>query len=359
MTKSEIVTRISCLLNREAVDDLSAFCNAPHAKLVQQIQSFLTLHKEFLGQPQLTITQGPQDKGVDLLLNVPQGKIGFQIKCQSDVVSEDFTTKVKSQIIDSFSLGLFKYYLLICSPMEVQINGKIKKFDWAVNSLITSVASWKNSYVAAYDPRHCAGMFAISEQIADEKLEAQFQRWHYAEDDLERIVNLLKRLDGDAVDRASVGVRSITDLSKVETPIEAKTLERFLKGTPVKLAVEEVESTRKDLNSVLSRLAELPKRSRELLVVLVKRAHANRSSSYSHKISIQEVVNATGEKWADVLKELKVLDDHNFIMGEDDTIYLRAWADCWDVYDEVKRFCDEYKISLEDIVVGLRFDLLD
>jgi len=188
MDKTELVTRVSCLLNRGTVTEADTICfqERKHDDLVLDFQHFLELHPDFLGRPQFEHTHSPNDRGTDLLLISPAGKIGFQIKNQSDVANDNFSTTVKAQLSDSFSHGLLKWYLLICCPWEVpgkKPGDPATKFGLRIRHLLNDLSSHQSSYAACYSPSNCVRYFGVHEPIDGVELNSQFHRWNYSSDD--------------------------------------------------------------------------------------------------------------------------------------------------------------------------------
>jgi hypothetical protein len=68
----------------------------------------------------LNFTQGLNDHGVDLLLEI-QGRV--KVKSHFDVAEDRFATNVKCQFAESFAHCLDKWFLNICAPYKVKEGG--------------------------------------------------------------------------------------------------------------------------------------------------------------------------------------------------------------------------------------------
>lgn len=91
-----------------------------HEELLETFLTYLNANRHYLGVCNMEISQALNDSGVDLLLWLDHGLIGFQIKSHFDVSEKNFSANVKRQFAESLSYRLSKYYILICAPLTTK-----------------------------------------------------------------------------------------------------------------------------------------------------------------------------------------------------------------------------------------------
>lgn len=191
-----------------------------------------------------------------------------------------------------------------------------------------------------------------------------------AEYPVERLKQMKADHEAKFTDIAGVIRGSIVDHTKMVTATYPSTLTRYC----------EVFGLRKDrispsISELIERfiqfadqLSKLPINTRELLVILIERAEEYDLSSSNQGMRVLpfEIESVTGLKRNQLKDHLDILKQHQFasiITCEDDGIEaeyiflshksgINEWLD-------VKEYCTQTDITLAEIIVNLRFHLLD
>jgi hypothetical protein len=195
---------VSALLNRGLSDAESTACFAEvrHDTLLTQFASYLDQHRHFFGICHIEQNQALNDKGVDLILQTEDAKIGFQIKSHFDVGEEHFATKVKRQLAESFMHSLSHYVIIICCPLR---HGKTNYAD-KISHLVSELSQMKTSYHRAYGPTNAVPYFVNSTVLSRDELLRQQIITDDALYDYEKGFEHLPEID-DAEMRAAVKKR--------------------------------------------------------------------------------------------------------------------------------------------------------
>ncbi|UWZ85253.1 hypothetical protein [Occallatibacter riparius] len=159
---------------------------------------------------------------------------------------------------------------------------------------------------------------------------------------------------------------TITDHSLESEAAEATTLIGIL-GTPDEHRPGEVKRMRK----YASRVRELPIETRRLLSIAVRRAYEKATREHdlgglgSATVNPFEVQKATGLTDDEIREQVRILSDHKLASVDDDegigrwTMYIYGEGHWSRLPEDIAGFCKAQGISLDEIFVNLRFDLLD
>jgi hypothetical protein len=102
-----VISVLDCLfcrgLGSEA--ETAIFRDTKHDDLLIMLTDFLNAHRHYLGYCRIEISQGLNDRGVDVILKTPQCKVGFQVKSHFDVTDNNFASSVKRQFSRRFHMA--------------------------------------------------------------------------------------------------------------------------------------------------------------------------------------------------------------------------------------------------------------
>ena len=156
--------------------------------------------------------------------------------------------------------------------------------------------------------------------------------------------------------------KSIVDEMTTLVPASPKSLARYI-------AVFEApndESVNRQLCDAISllagRLQKLPRRTREILVSIVRRCEDARGNGYG-SLPFSEVVHACNLPRREVRQQLEILDKYRIAQLDDDNGKIMLWCigedGAWDFWSDLRAFCDKTGTALSEFVVDLKFDLFD
>lgn len=191
MSKHETIIKVSTILNRGigTEEDTLFFHKRSHEELLSTFTKYLELNKNVLGNLKLDITQGLNDRGVDIIADTGECKIGFQLKSDYDVNQNDFAKDVKRQLAESYAHGLDKWYLLICAPYNASHSNAHK-----IRHLLNELSNLKIPYHCAFGPLHTVKMFKDIIPMEETDFYESFQRYSYGQTDIEKIVKAIEMM---------------------------------------------------------------------------------------------------------------------------------------------------------------------
>jgi len=159
---------------------------------------------------------------------------------------------------------------------------------------------------------------------------------------------------------------AIADQSLESETTDAVSLTGIL-GEPDEHRPEEVKRMKK----YASRVRELPIETRKLLSIAVRRAYEqagrerNLGGLGSSTVNPIEVQKATRLSNDEMREQIRILDQHGLASVEDDdgsgqwTMYIYGQKSWTRLPEDIAGFCKQQGISLDEIFVDLKFDLLD
>lgn len=140
------------------------------------------------------------------------------------------------------------------------------------------------------------------------------------------------------------------------------TLQRYDKVLGWNMSSEDIAATLPELYEFINRLKRLPVSTRELLAIIVTRGEEQRLPGYSLRAHYDDVVEATQLDDDTVFKHMKILEAHKLAnLYEHDRLMINVsgLASGWEIWADLRLFSERTGISLQDLVVNLRFDFLD
>jgi hypothetical protein len=127
----------------------------------------------------------------------------------------------------------------------------------------------------------------------------------------------------------------------------------------------------KRMKKYASRIRELPIETRRLLSIAVRRAYEQATreqdlgglgSSTVNPIEVQKATHLSNDE---MREQIRILDEHRLASVEDDdgngqwTMYIYGQKSWIRLPEDIAGFCKQRGISLDEIFVDLKFDLLD
>lgn len=264
MKTSSIIPILQCLIDRgtRSEHETRFFSNVSHDTLVNTLTNYLNAHRHFLGYCHIEQRQALNEKGVDLMIETNNCKVGFQVKSHFDITERDFSAKVKRQFAESFSHGLNHYFILVCSAFLKE--GK-NDYKARVAHLLNELSLFRNVNFDAYGPLTTIGIFKDPPQISREEL---LRRKVISDDCLneyEKGYVHLPKVDDDEILRLQEVVNSYGDLFESEEGGQAfHSLQQLIE----KRQAEQFKSTFLPTlpPDIVQRRTELIEASRSLLV---------------------------------------------------------------------------------------------
>jgi hypothetical protein len=150
-------------------------------------------------------------------------------------------------------------------------------------------------------------------------------------------------------------------------PTKPKSLARFDAVFGQEHDAEENESCSREIAKLVTRLQKLPRRTRELLVSIVRRCEKASFGNGYGWLPFIEVVHACNLTEREVYEQLKILDRYRVAQHDthpsDDSDMILLWCigedGTWDFWASLRAFCEKTGHTLEEFIIDLRFDLLD
>lgn len=165
------------------------------------------------------------------------------------------------------------------------------------------------------------------------------------------VVGQIRRSIGDETQTTSVGLAST--LAKMDQVLDW----HFTR--------EELRPHVQHVNALAQRLRDVPRRTRELLAVIIRRGGAVPGNYGQWEALHDDVVEATQLRNAEVVKHVQILQHHGFGHGEDDEfsrtprIRISGLKSGWPIWQDLLDFSKRARLPLTELIVELRFDLLD
>lgn len=159
---------------------------------------------------------------------------------------------------------------------------------------------------------------------------------------------------------------SVSDHTEVTGCTYPHTLKRFIEILSWNMGREEVKDTLEEIVEFADRVRALPIPTREFLSVVINRAKRVNGSHSEIGVSVGEIQLSCDLDNTALNKHIQVLDSHGFIMEGDPWdflggpgIVLRQTSNGWVIAEDLQIFCNSTDITLRDILVDLKFELLD
>ena len=156
---------------------------------------------------------------------------------------------------------------------------------------------------------------------------------------------------------------SIVDQTTIHELEKTYSLKRLHDVLNWGLTQEQLSECVPEFNEFASRLHKLPIQTRQLLEIMLNRNHGRETNGLI--IYIAEIETATGCGPEILSGQFEMLENYHFIPGVDTSEYgtpntvLRDLSSGWPVWEDLIRFSLKTETSLYEIIVNLKFTILD
>ncbi|MFD0715183.1 hypothetical protein [Paenibacillus sp. GCM10027626] len=360
MEKQQVITSLTILLNRGIDSRQTAkFNGQKHDDLVKELRDYLDANKKYLGgNIHLEITQALNDHGVDLLLTI-EGfcKIGFQVKSHHDVSEQEFQSKVKRQLAESFYHALDKYYILICSPLQDGTNNYAMK----ISHLINELSSLKTKYHCVFGPDHTAALFTNLNTLDETQFNLEYQRYAYERDNIEE----LKRMLSETLNKKDYETaEGYLARRKEYSYTEPQTAARMNTVLQWNLNSHELQETKASIIQYLLELSKLTQNSREILTGILERSRPSGKPFNEDRVAlVKEVESYLRMSSQALFDEYIVLEQAGFVYHDNqdnrDYYYVTSKGADWPLVPSLVEFLEKQGIPFETLFSKMDFSVLD
>ena len=163
----------------------------------------------------------------------------------------------------------------------------------------------------------------------------------------------------DAANKIWESIEDHTDRDEISSP---STLARFfgVDGVPG----DEREAVKRAFHALAAMLKPVPIPSREILLHSVRRGSQPEYHDRSMRVITEEVAQACGLPRADLWNGVQILVRHKLVQLNDDYpgMYIMSHVgdrDDWNIWWALRSYCEKNELDLRQILVLLRFNLLD
>jgi hypothetical protein len=167
--------------------------------------------------------------------------------------------------------------------------------------------------------------------------------------------NIVERLRETIIDE--------TELTEITAPCS---LQRMNDRCGWGLTTEQLLESSKEVAVLAERIKKLPIATRQVLVLVNQRSYrAGASMKADSMVPLHEVADACGLARERVFEHVETMDRYRIAYGEYDErdgldyICLRPLQSGWKFWSDLRSFCEDTDTSMREVVVELRFDLLD
>jgi hypothetical protein len=137
------------------------------------------------------------------------------------------------------------------------------------------------------------------------------------------------------------------------------TFEAMNRVNGLRLSPEEIAGIIPEYNEIFERIRSIPESTRGLLSVAISRGKEGHDSVTA---MIYDIAEATKTSERDVYKQVQILEQHklaSFDRDNETVFYLARLRSGGSPWGDLKLFCEGTGISLREMIINLRFDLLD
>ncbi|MBY7740128.1 hypothetical protein [Paenibacillus polymyxa] len=176
---------------------------------------------------------------------------------------------------------------------------------------------------------------------------------------VKKLKNIKKNHEEKYLSAVNNILNSVTDKTKSNKFTYANSCTKLVNAWGWNLSVEEQKALVDDLNETLNNsLNKLPQETRELLVVMIERCREQKV--YLHEISKVTGISLSKMKEdIDLLIRYKIIDEPESDDYSNYYITFKLIKKEWEFWDDLNDTCNNCNISLEELIIGLDFSLLD
>jgi hypothetical protein len=153
---------------------------------------------------------------------------------------------------------------------------------------------------------------------------------------------------------------SVVDRTKSSMTKRAKTGARINRLLKWEHEEPDLKVVLEEINQLAVRLARVPRSTREFLAIVAERGESSRSGLTDGTRALHDdVVEACETNDNTVVKHVGILEHHSLGYGDEYSGEIVLTGLEWDVWGDLKRYCQRANIDLAEVIVEGRFDLLD
>lgn len=360
MPKIDSIIDFSIILNRGygSKNDCDFFDTVTHPLLIDIFIEYVNIHKDFIGLTKIENRQSIADSGCDVFIEIRgEVKIGVQIKSKRDVKDEAFSNKVKAQYAESSALGLDKFYILICSPINTSSERKI-------NYIISHMATYKTNYHAVLNPNNCINIFQNNTKL-DKNEFLRLKQLYSREDSKENLESVLKSIQKSL---ESDGYKETDFHSAIKKALsrdpfqEIDSAEKFIEFLNLPDDIEETEIIN-SINDFIIKVGKLSEEFKRLFYLIISEASYSEHYIEALEMDLYELESLLSTNSGTLMGKLKVLTSPKYeLLSYDDDEPNKVYANIWipgdhNLIKELKYFCDENELSIEELLVKGDFSL--
>lgn len=362
MSKVDSIIDFSIILNRGYSPDIdcSFFSTLNHPQLLQLFIDYVNLNKDYIGLTNIENRQSIADSGCDVFVEIHGNvKIGVQIKSPSDVANTNFANKVKAQYAESSALGLDKYYILICSPMDIASEKK-------VNYIVSHLATYKTNYHAVLNPNNCLKIFNSPGQMPPAEFDSLKQLYSKEENpaNFESILHLLKAsLSSVSVAKSEFGVA--LDHAIKRPPFQQITMaDKFIDFLQLEKMIKPIDVIA-SINAFIDKIGKLSIELRRFFFFIVKESADAETFIDALEMNLYELESILSTDSQTLMGKISILASAKYRLiryDEDEPNVVQVFINLPGDYNfmkELRNYSEEYSIDLENILVAGDFSALD
>jgi DNA-binding transcriptional ArsR family regulator len=168
---------------------------------------------------------------------------------------------------------------------------------------------------------------------------------------------------GDIASKMRNSIADHTEESEIYFPERLDCINEILKWS---LNREELDECLAEFTDCAQVIKNIPIPTRELLVIILKRSDYVGGVTSNFGIAISEIKHACDMDITTLQEHLNILDKHGIIMEGDpydfngqSGVVFRTLPSGWPIYEDLKGFASKTQVTLTELLVDLRFNLLD
>lgn len=362
MSKVDSIIDFSIILNRgySTNTDCSFFSTLNHPQLLQSFIDYVNLNKDYIGLTKIENRQSIADSGCDIFVEINGNvKIGVQIKSPGDVADANFSNKVKAQYAESSALGLDKYYILICSPMDTASERK-------VNYIVSHFATYKTNYHAVLNPNNCLKIFNPGGQMPQAEFGNLKQLYSKEENpaNIESILHSIKAsLSSVPVAKSEFGVA--LDHAIKRPPFQhITTADKFINFLQLEKKIKPMEVIA-SINAFIDKIGKLSNESRRFFYFIVKESADAETFLDALEMNLYELESILSTDSQTLMGKISILASNKYRLirhDEDEPNVVQVFINLPGDYNfmkELRLFCEENSFDLENVLVAGDFSKLE
>lgn len=168
---------------------------------------------------------------------------------------------------------------------------------------------------------------------------------------------------GDIASEMRKSIADHTEASEIYLPERLDFINNILNWSLNREQLDECLAECIDCAQVIK---NIPITTRELLVIILKRSEHVGGVTSDFGVAISEIKHACDMNIRKIHEHMNILDKHGIIMKGDPCdfngqsgVVFRTLPSGWPIYEDLKEFASKTQVTLTELLVDLRFNLLD